>query len=200
MDERVLKGMARWPNVPAAFGWLELDGRGTWRIKGERIRNAALAEFINRNYEQDDIGRWFFQNGPQRVYVSLHTTPYIVRAAIASGTVQLTTHTHRRVESVQSVWIDDQGRLILGFDNTAGVIDDRDLAWALTRLGNPYEPFRLESELESALTRALTGNVEGLMLHMTGSVHDVRWVRSVDLPTCFGFEPHPKPALGQPEC
>src|SRR2546421_1903149 len=78
MDEIVARSMAKWPNVPAVFGWLSLDRRGNWLIKGERIANHALREFISRNYEADDTGRWYFQNGPQRVYVALAYTPLIV--------------------------------------------------------------------------------------------------------------------------
>ena len=78
MDEIVARSLAKWPNVPAVYGWLELDRRGNWLIKGERIGNAALREFIGRNYEADERGRWFFQNGPQRVYVTLGYTPLVV--------------------------------------------------------------------------------------------------------------------------
>src|SRR5215217_3371689 len=79
MDDIVKQGMAKWPNVPAVYGWLSLDRRGNWLIKAERIGNAALREFIGRNYEPDANGRWYFQNGPQRVYVALAYTPLVVR-------------------------------------------------------------------------------------------------------------------------
>src|SRR5829696_8350527 len=78
MDDAVVRSMARWPNVPAVYGWLSLDRRGNWRIKGEKIGNPALRDFIGRNYEADAQGRWFFQNGPQRVYVQLAYTPLVV--------------------------------------------------------------------------------------------------------------------------
>ena len=78
MDEIVARSMARWPNVPAVYGWLQLDRRGNWRIKGERIANAALREFIARNYQADERGCWYFQNGPQRVFVELAYTPLVV--------------------------------------------------------------------------------------------------------------------------
>src|SRR5688572_29243084 len=78
MDEIVARSMARWPNVPAVYGWLQLDRRGNWRIKGERIANAALREFIARNYHADERGCWYFQNGPQRVFVQLAYTPLVV--------------------------------------------------------------------------------------------------------------------------
>jgi hypothetical protein len=89
MDEIVKQALARWPNVPHCTGWLRLDARGNWRMRDEAaqarnepgtpIRHVALIGFINRNYERDEHGQWFFQNGPQRVYVELEYTPWVVR-------------------------------------------------------------------------------------------------------------------------
>ena len=70
MDDRVIRSMARWPDVPDVFGWLALDARGHWLLKGETIANRAAVAFIARNYAHDEFGRWFFQNGPQRVFVA----------------------------------------------------------------------------------------------------------------------------------
>lgn len=79
----------KWPNVPDCFGWLALDRRGQWRMRdefaqqnrlpGHVIQHAALNDFIARNYACDQIGRYFFQNGPQRVFVTLDATPWIAR-------------------------------------------------------------------------------------------------------------------------
>ena len=93
VDEIVLRGMAKWPNVPAVYGWLSLDRRGNWRIKGERIANAGISAFIGRNYGQDNEGRWFFQNGPQRVYVALDYTPFVYRIHAADTQLALECHT-----------------------------------------------------------------------------------------------------------
>lgn len=89
MDEIVRQAMAKWPNVPHCYGWLALDRRGQWRMRdeqtqaegtaGDPIRHTALIAFIARNYACDDAGRWYFQNGPQRVYVSLAYAPFVVR-------------------------------------------------------------------------------------------------------------------------
>ena len=38
-----------------------------------------MNEFIARNYACDTKGRYFFQNGPQRVFITLDATPWIVR-------------------------------------------------------------------------------------------------------------------------
>ena len=71
MDADVLAAIARWPNVPAVYGWLSLTARGEWRLRGERIENAAIRAFFDRNYAGDAQGCWYVQNGPQRVYVAL---------------------------------------------------------------------------------------------------------------------------------
>jgi hypothetical protein len=48
-------------------------------LPGTVIVHQALNEFISRNYACDTEGRYFFQNGPQRVFITLDATPWIVR-------------------------------------------------------------------------------------------------------------------------
>ncbi len=122
MDETVIRSLAKWPNVPAVYGWLELDRRGNWLIKGERIGNAALREFISRNYEADERGRWFFQNGPQRVYVRLAYTPFVMHY---EGE-RLFDHCGQPVEALET-WQDDEGSVLIRAERGVGVLDDRDL-------------------------------------------------------------------------
>jgi hypothetical protein len=91
LDTSVIDAIKRWPNVPAAWGWLSLTCRGEWRLyplgdaaqggAGESITNEQIIGFINRNYMGDDQGQWLFQNGPQKVYVRLDSTPYILRTS-----------------------------------------------------------------------------------------------------------------------
>jgi hypothetical protein len=124
MDEIVRQALAKWPNVPHCTGWLLLDRRGDWRMRddaaqaagalGSPIRHAALIGFIARNYERDDAGQWFFQNGPQRVYVELAYTPWIVRLAQPDGPgrpLALTDQTGRAFEPAQA-WLDDAGGVL----------------------------------------------------------------------------------------
>ena len=91
MDPIVAAALKKWPNVPHCYAWLALDARGDWymrddriqaagpfpRVKGSRIDHEKLREFIARNYASDDHGAWFFQNGPQRVYVELEAAPWV---------------------------------------------------------------------------------------------------------------------------
>ena len=119
MDDLVRQAMAKWPDVPHCYGWLGLDARGQWYMrddqvqaagpfvlsKGSVLRHEKLIEFIHRNYEPDPHGCWYFQNGPQRVYVELSHTPYVWRIE-PDGTV--CAHTGASTE-VQQVWLDEQG-------------------------------------------------------------------------------------------
>jgi hypothetical protein len=122
MDEIVARSLAKWPDVPAVYGWLSLDRRGNWLIKGEKIGNAALREFIGRNYEPDARGCWFFQNGPQRVYVGLAYTPLVVHY---EGD-DLLDHCGRPFRA-ETAYLDDEGSVLLSGNGSIALLDDRDL-------------------------------------------------------------------------
>ena len=122
MDDIVKAALAKWPNVPHCTGWLLLDRRGQWRMRDEAcqaqgglgtpIRHEALIGFINRNYAADALGQWYFQNGPQRVYVELAYTPWVVRlAADDTGVLALTDQAGGRFEPA-SVWVDEEGSIL----------------------------------------------------------------------------------------
>ncbi|AYQ86248.1 hypothetical protein LA03_27810 [Burkholderia gladioli] len=140
MDEIVRQALAKWPNVPHCTGWLLLDRRGDWRMRdeatqaagtpGTAIRHAALIAFIARNYERDEAGQWFFQNGPQRVYVELAYTPWIVRLSTDEhGVPSLTDQTGQAFEPA-SAWLDDQGGVLFSDASTpprVAALHDHDL-------------------------------------------------------------------------
>ncbi len=139
MDDIVRQAIAKWPNVPHCFGWLGLDARGDWylrddgtqaagpfaRAKGSVLRHDKLIEFIARNYEHDALGQWFFQNGPQRVYVELEATPWVWRVDNAPG-YPVTSHTGRSAQ-VQSCVIDETGRVYLATDIGFGLVHTLDM-------------------------------------------------------------------------
>ena len=141
MDDIVKQALAKWPNVPHCTGWLMLDRRGNWRMRdeaaqaagapGEPIRHTALLGFINRNYEADGEGQWFFQNGPQRVYVELGYTPFIVRLGMdeASGKLTLTDQGGVAFDPA-AVFLDDEGGILFTDRSTPeriAVLHDHDL-------------------------------------------------------------------------
>ena len=108
MDEQVLRSLIKWPNVPACFGWLALDRRGQWRmvdefaqqnhLPGQVIQHTILNEFISRNYACDTLGRFFFQNGPQRVFIALATTPWVARIIPSELGLQLITQCQTEIK------------------------------------------------------------------------------------------------------
>ncbi|WP_034295453.1 DUF2946 family protein [Herbaspirillum sp. RV1423] len=141
MDDVVRQAMAKWPNVPHCFGWLMLDARGGWRMRderaqhldlpGDKIDHPALLGFINRNYTHDAQGRWYFQNGPQRVYVDLELTPYVIRTDPSAGFVL---QTGESLAAPTNAWLTTEGRLLLQAGDVVATLDDRDVAAVLATL------------------------------------------------------------------
>ena len=138
MDEIVKAALAKWPNVPHCYGWLALDARGHWRMRdeaaqhanlaGDKIVHTALLAFINRNYLHDAQGRWYFQNGPQRVYVNLAATPFIARTD-TDGTLVL--HTGEALPAIDAAWLTENGQLVARAGERIALVDDRDMAQLL---------------------------------------------------------------------
>jgi hypothetical protein len=140
MDDIVRQAIAKWPDVPHCYGWLGLDERGNWymrddrvqaagpfpQAKGSLLRHEKLIEFIHRNYECDAQGQWFFQNGPQRVYVELQATPWIWRLGADGG---VTSHTGAPAQ-VQASLVDESGRLYLATDRGLGLVHTQDIVQA----------------------------------------------------------------------
>lgn len=137
MDDIVRQAMAKWPNVPDCFGWLGLDARGGWYMRDDRVqaqgpfaaakgsllKHEKLVEFIHRNYDHDGQGRWYFQNGPQRVYVELEVAPWVWRIQDDGAVVS---HTGRPAQ-VQASVLDEHGRLYLATDLGLGLVHSLDM-------------------------------------------------------------------------
>ena len=189
MDADVLAAIARWPNVPAVYGWLSLTARGEWRLRGERIGNAAIRAFFDRNYASDTQGRWYVQNGPQRVYVALEATPWIYRLD-AQG---LSTHTGLRPERCGGAALLDDGRLLLLTDLGCGIVDDRDSARCLEAVtdldGQPLSADGLARWIERDDSVAL----DPACLGLEGLRQRVVHLRTDELPAVFGFVRNPPP-------
>lgn len=190
MDADVLAAIARWPNVPAVYGWLSLTARGEWRLRGERIGNAAIRAFFVRNYASDAQGRWYVQNGPQRVYVALEATPWIYRLD-AQG---VSTHTGLRPGRCDGAAVLDDGRLLLLTDLGCGIVDDRDSAQCVDAVtdsdGQPLSADQLARWLDGESCAAL----DPVRLRLQGPRLPVDRLREDEVPSRFGFVRDPQPA------
>jgi len=201
MDELVLRGMAKWPNVPAVYGWLALDRRGNWLIKGDRITNPEVIAFIARNYTHDEQGRWFFQNGPQRVFVTLEYAPLVYRVVNPESTaLDLESHVGRAVTAVSGAWIDEKGVVLLETEQGIGTIHDGDLDRLLLSFvdarGHPLD----EAALDTLPELVEAGQPAALWLAYRGRNIRVEPIGSGTVPGRFGFIAQPVKPAGQTAC
>ncbi len=126
--------------MPDCYGWLGLDARGNWFLRddatqalggfpaarGSQLRHEKLIDFIQRNYEHDADGRWFFQNGPQRVYVELEATPWIWRLFD-----DFSVHSHAGLPvEADACLLDAEGRLYLAAGIGLGLVHSQDMGIA----------------------------------------------------------------------
>ncbi len=144
MDDIVKQAMAKWPGVPNCYGWLGLDARGNWYMRDDRVqaqgpfsggtphskgsllKHEKLIEFIQRNYQSDGLGQWYFQNGPQRVYVELEVTPLIWRV---NDDLSVQDHGGKAAR-VECCLLDECGRLYLQADTGFGLVHSMDMSHA----------------------------------------------------------------------
>ncbi len=203
MDDIVKQAMAKWPNVPAVFGWLGLDRRGKWLIKGERIANPVVADFISRNYEHDAAGRWYFQNGPQRVFVALDYAPFVYRIGWdpdPDAPLRIETHTGRTATRIDGAWIDDAGIVLLATEHGVGMIDDRDLERLLPRFTDKSGKPLSEEAIAGAIERLQAGADASLCFHYRENTAPVSAISASNVPARFGFVQRPVQPAGQEEC
>jgi len=202
MDNSVLQSIKRWPNVPAVYGWLSLNARGLWRLHpdgqahaggaGQAITNPQILTFINRNYARDDQGQWFFQNGPQRVYVRLDAAPWILFADDAQA--QLSTHTGAVVTQISQAWMDGEGRVWLQTEYGPGMVVDRDLqrfmAGALTDRGQALENWWADGDQTQCLIAGFNPAWQGF----TAPLLMQRLVPDTPADTQLKFVANPQPS------
>jgi hypothetical protein len=158
MDDIVQQAIAKWPNVPACTGWLGLDARGHWYMrddrvqamgnfiqsKGSKLTHEKLIQFIERNYMADEDGRWFFQNGPQRVFVELEVTPWIWRVA-----ENFSVSSHTKIDAVViNSFIDEKGMLYLLTNLGVGLVHTQDMWHASVAIEeNRWKPIEISGEM-----------------------------------------------------
>lgn len=199
MDPIVIRAMAKWPSVPKVYGWLRLDRRGTWLIKGERIANCGVIDFIGRNYSQDELGRWFFQNGPQRVFVTLEYTPFVVITA-GDASAALETHIGQSITKISGAWVDETGSLLLRWGTGLGILNDRDLTTVSDFFTDLHGKPVSDPVLDRAFDPESRRHATGVYVDYAGSRVPIGRIRTSEVAQKFGFDPDPRPAEGEPEC
>ncbi len=168
MDDIVKQALVKWPNVPHCYGWLGLDARGNWYMrddraqaagpfagtsagtsaggsrasKGSLLKHEKLIDFIQRNYAADATGQWFFQNGPQRVYVELEATPWIWRiSAVPNNGFSVAAHDGQPAH-VKCCLQDELGRVFLDTNLGIGLVHTQDVGQVADALEAGLWPLR----------------------------------------------------------
>jgi len=203
MDDIVKQAMAKWPTVPAVYGWLGLDRRGNWLIKGDRVSNPVVSAFISRNYEHDTDGRWFFQNGPQRVFAELEYTPLVYRLAWSAepeAPLHIEAHTGAAAAGLNRVWIDDMGAVVLDTELGPGVLDDRDLDRLLPSFANAHGATLTEDTIGGAIERLQSSGRTDLCLRYLNRSVPVTAIAESDVPGRLGFVQRPEQPAGEEAC
>ncbi len=189
MDPSVIRAMARWPDVPAVYGWLSLDRRGRWCLQGEPVTHRGAIDFMNRNYGSTQDGCWYFQNGPQRVFVDLDYTPWIL---VLDGSRNLVDHTGEPVGHLHGAWLDDEGNLLLQGERGIGLLCDRDLE----AVSDDFRHTDGRTCDEESIARLIEGRadarVECIYLEWNGAKITVETIERNRVPTKFGFVPQPR--------
>lgn len=200
MDDSVRRSMEKFPNTPVVYGWLRLDRRGTWWIRTARIDHYKIRAFIGRNYDVDERGCYYFQNGAQRVFAELDATPWVYSVAEDSGDgLCVLTHTDQVVEQIVGAYLSDTGDLLLDTEFGVGVVNDRDLVRAYGLMcdaqGDSLGEDAVLTELESLLE---TGVSELLYIDYRDTRVKVQAIQFEDVADTFGFVPKPTKAI--PSC
>lgn len=189
MDESVHKAMARWPDVPAVYGYIGVNHRGDFLFQGHVVTHERTREFIHRNYAMDDQGRAYFQNGPQRAYADLEATPWIYRL-LDDG--QLRTHTEQPVASLREAGMTADGDIVLVTEHGPGLLHAQDLDQLADHLASGVQP------LDDALAALAAGTDGSVTLALPAGRVPVHALGDTTLPSRFGYTPQPEPDPNDP--
>ena len=177
-----LSAIAKWPNVPACYDWLSLDRRGDWRLQGERVTHSGLIQFINRQYGCDESCCWFLQNGPQRVFVALAYTPWVFRRDGDS----FVSHTGAAAGDIKTIYLDEEGSVLLETSLGIGLLNDRDLPAFLDQCRQNDNAAVCEESWLGMMSGQTVSTIH--WKHLT-----VHTIQRSDVAGRFNFQPNPQP-------
>ncbi len=172
-----------WPQAASCYGWLALDARGAWRLRGETVSHVGLTAFLNAHYDRDDRGGWFVHNGPQRVFVDLEAAPLILRLQ-PDGTLH--SHTGKTITPLAPVLLDENGCAFMATSDGPGLIDDRDLAGFASTLSSASGARASDTDL-----LAMLAGESGIPLFWRGLA--VEFCPRAEIAHRLGYQPHPTP-------
>lgn len=171
---------------PHAYGWLRLDRRGGWRLRGAPVRHPRVRDYLGEHYQVAATGAWFVQNGAQCVWVSLETAPLIVHLD-THGRWQA--HTGLECGAPSRALLDEAGGLWLQTPAGPAWVEEGALEQVADALvdagGGPLTPEQIEALMAGAGTAA--------WLRCESSRVPLEPVLREAVPTRLGFVAEPRP-------
>ncbi len=189
MDASVINAMQRWPDVPAVYGYIGVNRRGEFLLKGHVVSHARTRQFINRNYSLDAQGRAYFQNGPQRAYADLEVTPWIYRL-MDDGS--LLTHTEQPATTLTEAWLTRDGDVLLVTEHGPGLLHAQDMDALATHLCTDDA-----GSVDDALAALLAGDAARVTVALAPGTTPLRLLDSDNMAERFAIERHPEPAADE---
>ncbi len=159
-------------------------------MRGEPVQHKGLATFLGRQYGHDESGRYFVQNGPQRVFVELEYTPWILHLDSQGA---LETHTGESAGQIHSAILDEEGNFLLKNDIGIALLCDRDLPALLPRLCDTNGSIADDATVLAFIEQ--TSANQYLSLHWQGQKIPVEFLPCKQIPRHFGYVTAPAPAM-----
>ena len=202
MDQATIQALQKWPQVPNCYGWLNFDRRGEWRIQneyaqqhrlsGEKITHTGFKQYIEYHLAKDHHGNHFFQNGPQRVFVSFAYCPWVVRFyPLADGHWELKTTFGQTIQPI-GCYLDEQDQI--SFEAMFEVLEQDE--------NGKFVPKQIKSigllhdhdlDIFSAFAKIFQNSCGSLGEFLWQKKMSIEPINSKDLPRLFQFIKNPKP-------
>jgi len=202
LDQATIQAIQKWPQVPNCYGWLNFDRRGEWRIQneyaqqhrlsGEKITHAGFKQYIESHLARDYCGNHFFQNGPQRVFISFAYCPWVVRFyPLTDGHWELKTTFGQAIQPT-GCFLDEQDQIC--FEAVFEVLEQDE--------NGQYAPKQIKSigllhdhdlDIFSAFAKIFQNSCGSLGEFLWQQKMSIEPINSKDLPRLFQFIKNPKP-------
>jgi Protein of unknown function (DUF2946) len=202
MDLQTTQALQKWPNVPHCYGWLGFDRRGEWRIQneyaqnnklpGELVTHKGFKNYIQQHLGHDQLGNYFFQNGPQRVYINFAYSPWVVRFyPLQEGHWEIRTTFGDRIEPI-GCFLDETGQI-----SFEAIFKTRSLSEENSFVEHDVKSIGLlhdhDLEVFSAFAKIFQHSCGGLGEFLWHEKLTIEPILTKEIPARYGFVQYPKP-------
>jgi len=201
MDYAIEAALQKWPQVPHCYGWLNFDRRGEWRVQneyaqqhklpGDLITHQGLKSYIEAHLAHDTNGHYFFQNGPQRVFIHFTYCPWVIRFyPLEAGHWQLRTTLGQVIQPL-ACFLDEHGQIMFEADFSSRMVNDEGvfLNKTVRSIGLLHDH---DLEIFSAFAKVFQNNCGSLGEFLWHQKLSIEPIHSKDLPGRYHFANHPQ--------